>query len=223
VRRLRRGFPECAVFWARSGAASFVGATPESLVRVAGGSLCTAAIAGSAPRGSTPAHDQELARRLLESAKERREHAFVVDAIRSELAPICEDLVVAPGPELMRLENVQHLVTHVRGRCRDGSGVLELAARLHPSPAVAGQPRAEAMRAIAEIERLDRGWYAGPIGWCDAAGDGEMAVAIRSALLRGNEARLYAGAGLVAGSEPAAELQETRLKMQPMLSGLLEV
>lgn len=223
VRRLRGGFPDCAIFWVRCGAASFVGATPESLVAVDRGAVRTAAVAGSAPRGSTPGHDAELARRLLSSAKERSEHALVVDAIRDALAAACDDLDVAPEPELLRLENVQHLITRIRGRCREGRGVLDLAARLHPSPAVAGQPRAAAVRAIAEHERLDRGWYAGPIGWLDAGGNGELAVAIRSALLCGNEARLYAGAGIVAESDPEAELQETRWKMQPVLAGLVEV
>jgi isochorismate synthase len=223
VARLRCGFPECATFWVRSGPASFVGATPELLLRVEGRRVHTAAIAGSAPRGSTSAHDEQLASHLMQSAKERSEHAFVVEAIRDALVPLCDELTISPEPELLRLANVQHLRTRIGGHRRAGRNILDLAACLHPSPAVAGQPRDEALRLIDECEHLDRGWYAGPIGWLDTRGGGELAVAIRSALLRGGEARLYAGAGIVAGSDPEAELNETRLKMQPILTGLLEV
>jgi isochorismate synthase len=223
LRHLRRTYPSCVVFWMRTPDGDFIGATPEPLVRRRGRSISTAAIAGSAAPGVSAAAASALAEALKHSRKERTEHAIVVRAIAETLAPVCEQLDVAPAPEVLRLDNVQHLVTPITGRLRDSLHVLDLVRRLHPSPAVAGHPRTAALQLLREREALDRGWYAGPIGWMDANHDGEFAVAIRSALVRGSEASLYAGAGIVAGSDPDAELEETQLKLQPLLAALLEL
>jgi isochorismate synthase len=183
----------------------------------------TAAIAGSIARGGSPAEDQMLARTLVASTKDRGEQAVVVRALSAALERLCESVEIAPEPEILQLENVQHLRTTLRGRLRDERPVLDLVRILHPSPAVGGFPRERALAAMQGREAEPRGWYAGPIGWMDENGDGEFWVAIRSALLHGNEAALYAGAGIVADSDPEAELAETRLKLQPMLTALMEL
>jgi isochorismate synthase len=223
LRHLRRTYPSCILFWIGTPDGDFLGATPEPLVRRCGRSISTAAIAGSAAPGASAAAARALAQALEHSRKERAEHDIVVRAIAEALAPVCEQLDVAPAPQVLRLDNVQHLVTPITGLLSDSQHILELVGRLHPSPAVAGYPRAAALQLLREREALDRGWYAGPIGWMDANHDGEFAVAIRSALVRGSEASLYAGAGIVAGSDPDAELDETRLKLQPLLAALLEL
>ncbi len=192
-------------------------------MRLEGRVAYLAAIAGSIARGTTPGADGALARALLASAKDRHEHELVVRAIRDSIAPLCDRLDVPEAPQVLALANVQHLLTpitaHLAARCR----LLDLVDRLHPTPAVAGHPRAAALHELRERERIERGWYAGPVGWMNLDGDGELAVAIRSALLSGNQATLYAGAGIVAGSDPEAELAETRLKLQPLLSALMEI
>jgi isochorismate synthase len=226
--RLRQAYPTCTTFWIATAAGSFVGATPERLVRVEGRRVRTGAIAGSAPRGTTPAADRALAQALLDSAKDRHEHAIVVDAITAALRPLCERLGVGAVPQVLPLLNVQHLMTPIEGTLAAGrdtspGALLDLVERLHPTPAVAGHPRATALAEIAARESFDRGWYAGPIGWLNGHGDGELVVAIRSALVRGRQAWLYAGAGIVAGSDPDAELAETRLKLQPLLAALMEL
>jgi len=220
--RLRRAYPGCTVFAVGAGAATFVGATPERLARVDGDRLVTAAVAGTAARGATASADGRLAAALLASVKERAEHACVVDDLRARLAPLCDDLEVPSIPTVLATETVQHLHTPIEGRLRPGRGLLDVAARLHPTPAICGAPRDAALAALAGRERLARGWYGGGVGWLHADG-GEIAVAIRAALLRGTRATLYAGAGIVAGSDPDAELEETRLKLRPLLGALLEV
>ncbi|MFI5394974.1 MAG: isochorismate synthase MenF [Candidatus Binatia bacterium] len=223
LRHLRETYPSCVLFWIGTPHGDFLGATPEPLLRVKGRAISTAAIAGSAAPGTSAADARALARTLKNSSKDRVEHAVVVRAIADTLAPLCARLDVPVEPQLLRLDNVQHLITPIAGDLSESHHILDLIDRLHPSPAVAGYPRAVALRLLAQREALDRGWYAGPIGWMDARHDGEFAVAIRSALVRGSEASLYAGAGIVAGSDPEAELGETRLKMQPLLSALLEL
>jgi isochorismate synthase len=223
ARRLRQSYPSCATFWLGCADSSFVGATPEPLVRLEDRVAHLAAIAGSIARGTTPGADRALARALMASAKDRHEHALVVRAIGDSIAPLCDRLDVPDAPGVLALANVQHLLTpitaHLAARCR----LLDLVDRLHPTPAVAGHPRAAALNELRKREGMERGWYAGPIGWMDFSGNGEVAVAIRSALLSGSEATLYAGAGVVAGSDPEAELAETRLKLQPLLSALMEI
>jgi isochorismate synthase len=198
----------------------FVGASPELLVRIKDGVLETVAMAGTASRAASPDDDDRLARGLLESAKEREEHAFVVDAISAALAPLCEDLEVPNSPTIRRLTHVQHLATPIRGRIREGVTIVDVAAALHPTPAVGGVPRDAALRWLRDNEGLERGWYAAPLGWVGSDGDGVLAVGIRSAMLDGAEAHAFAGAGLVAGSTPEAEWAETSLKLQTVAGAL---
>ncbi|HEY8477356.1 MAG TPA: isochorismate synthase [Chloroflexota bacterium] len=220
LRQLAREYPGCFVFAVARGDRCFLGASPERLVRLRDGVVQTTCLAGSAARGATPEEDRQLGKALQASAKDRAEHAVVVRALREALAEACVELSVAEEPGLLKMRNVQHLHTPVVGRCRPGHTVLDLVQRLHPTPAVGGYPRDAALRLIREREGLDRGWYSGPVGWVDAAGEGEFAVAIRSALLRGCEAWLFAGCGVVADSDPRREYDESRLKLRPMLAAL---
>jgi salicylate biosynthesis isochorismate synthase len=220
LRHLARSAPESTVFaFARHGT-TFLGATPERLVQTSGRTFETVAIAGSAARGRDEAEDEVLTRDLLASEKEREEHAVVVDGLRADLAPIVDRLDVAPTPAVLRLRHVQHLATTVSGTTRDETGLLALAGRLHPTPAVGGAPRDTALAMIDEHEEFDRGWYAGPIGWLGADGDGELMVALRCGLIRGRSATLFAGCGIVADSDPAREWEESRLKLRTMIEAL---
>jgi len=233
LRRLRATYPAAYIFavarghrWPGSGTGRsgenvcFLGATPERLVRLANGMVDVACLAGSASRGATAAEDEQSGEALMRSEKNRAEHAVVVRTVRAALDDLCTGLSIPGAPRLLRLPNVQHLYTPVEGRVRDGVGVLDLVTRLHPTPAVGGYPRDAALRFIHEREGLDRGWYAGPVGYVDRHCEGEFAVALRSALLRGNEATLFAGCGVVADSRPADEYAETCLKLRPMLGAL---
>lgn len=221
---LRELHPGCTAFGLGDRARSFVGATPERLLRCEGDRVQSDALAGSAPRGRTPAEDRRLARALRESKKEQAEHAVVRRAIVEALAPACASLAAPEAPGLLRLGGIQHLHTPITGRLRAGAegDLLALAGRLHPTPAVGGAPSAAARAFLAAHEGFDRGGYAGGIGWLGADGAGELAVALRCALLRGRCATLYAGAGIVAESDPAAELAETRLKLRATLNALVE-
>lgn len=222
---LRAAHPRCVAFAVDAGDACFVGATPERLLRREGLRIETSALAGSAPRGRTPEEDARLAEALRESKKEQAEHAIVRREIAAALAPCCDALTPLEAPELLRLDGIQHLHTPIIGRLRAGGAndALELVARLHPTPAVGGAPRAAALAFLAAREGLERGWYAGGVGWLAPGGDGEIAVALRCALLRGRRATLHAGAGLVEGSQPEAELAETRLKLRAALAALVEL
>jgi len=225
LRALRDAHPRCTTFAiAPDAECAFLGATPELLVRVARGRVEAQALAGSARRGETEARDSRARRELLASAKERNEHALVVESIQRALGPLCDELCAPAAPRALALGDLQHLETPLCGRLAPGvhAGALELAARLHPSPAVAGTPREVAVRWLAEHEALERGWYAGGIGVLDGNGDGELHVALRCALVSGESARLFAGAGIVAGSQPAAEQRETRLKLRAALRALRE-
>jgi isochorismate synthase len=235
--RLRELYPSCTLIAMRRGEDTFLAATPETLVRVAGDRVETAALAGSAPRGRTPEEDAALASSLQSSAKEQAEHAHVVDALSRVLAPRCAELEIDDTPGLRQLFGIQHLETSVSGRLLESEAgqdvVLGLVAALHPTPAVGGVPPARASDWLRRFEGLDRGWYASPIGWLDAAGGGDFCVALRSALIRsgssesGREATsrawLFAGAGIVAGSVPAQELAETRIKLRALLAPLTEI
>ncbi|GBD23858.1 Salicylate biosynthesis isochorismate synthase [bacterium HR29] len=215
-------FPTCTVFAVDLGGPCFLGATPERLASVSQGTFELMALAGTAPRGADSAEDDAIAARLAADRKEREEHAVVVRALREDVAPLVSELEVAPEPEVVRLPNLQHLRTLLRGRLRDGCSLFDLAARLHPTPAVGGMPREAAARIIAEVETFDRGWYAGPLGWADARGDGELVVALRSALLTpGQPARLFAGCGIVARSDPEREFSESELKLRAIRSALV--
>jgi isochorismate synthase len=197
--------PGVTRFLFRRGDAAFVGATPERLIAKRGRYIETEALAGSATAAA------QL------GAKERAEHALVVDAIADALAPLCVELDVPAAPTARALRHIVHFATPIRGQLRRDRHILELAAALHPTPAVGGVPRAAALAFIRAHEPAARGWYAGPVGWYDDRGDGELTVALRSAVVHGATAHLYAGAGIVAGSDPDAELAETDLKLRTIL------
>ena len=216
--RLRALYPSCMLFSAEG----FVGASPELLVSRLGDRVRSQPMAGTIPRSGDPDVDARLGAGLLASAKDRHEHAMVVDAVAAALRPHCESLDVPETPSLVPLRNVSHLGTLVTGRLRpDGPSALALATSLHPTPAVAGTPTDDALSYIASVEGLDRGRFAGPVGWIDARGDGEWAVGVRSAELDGCRARLFAGVGVVADSVPEAELAETQLKLQALLAAVV--
>ena len=219
VEYLAATYPECATFALELGAAAFLGASPEALVHLDGGVLSLSCLAGSAARGATPEEDEGLARQLLASAKERREHAAVVAQVTGALGQTCADVSWDATPRVVKLATVQHLATLVTGRPQEAADILNLLEVLHPTPAVGGVPTEKALAAIRALEG-DRGWYSAPVGWVDQRGEGEFNVGIRSALLRGDEATLFAGSGIVEGSEPERELAETELKFQPMLRAL---
>ena len=215
--RLRALYPSCTVF----AVGTFVGASPELLVGREGDEVVSHPVAGTVRRSGDPDADARAAAALLASTKERREHALVVDAVVSALAPVCAELSVPATPSVVALRNLSHLGTRVRGRLTQSLSALELAARLHPTPAVGGVPREAALDYIAAHEGFDRGRYAGPVGWVDARGDGCWVVGIRSAELDGARARLFAGNGIVAGADPGAELAETQLKLQALLAAVV--
>lgn len=220
LRRLRAGYPTCTLFAVARGDRCFLGATPERLVRVEEGRVGAMALAGSAPRGEAEDEDRRLGAMLLASAKDRIEHAVVVEVLREAISAACASVSVADTPSLLTFHNVQHLYTPITARVRDRLTVLDLVGRLHPTPAVGGVPRDDALGWIRRHEGLDRGWYAGPVGWMDRDGEGEFDVAIRSALVRREEALLYAGCGIVGDSDPDEEYAESNLKLRPMLSAL---
>lgn len=199
---------------------AFYGATPELLVRVSGQTLTTMAMAGSIRRSADPIEDAALGQALLNSAKDRHEHDLVVMSLLERLAPLTAQLEISPQPGVYKIANIQHLLTPVRGRLLEASGVLPVAAALHPTPALGGKPRALAMAFIQQVEPVPRGWYAAPVGWIDVHMDGAFAVAIRSAIAQERRVWLYAGAGIVADSEPDKEWEETALKFRPMLEAL---
>lgn len=215
--QLRERYPGCHAFGWREADATYIGASPELLVARWGETVVSHPHAGSAPRGEGEDDDVALGELLMASAKDRSEHALVVEDVAARLRPLTSHLAVPPEPSLRKMATVQHLSSRIEGRLRRPLSVLELAEELHPTPAVGGTPRDEALAFIDKVEGIDRGWYVGGVGWTDPGGDGEVAVSLRSGLLRGDTARLYAGAGIVAGSDPEAELAETRLKFRPLL------
>ena len=214
---LREAFRECHVFAVGRGNATFIAASPELLVRREGLRAGTVALAGSARRSADPAVDSHLGEQLLRSPKDREEQAIVTRRITQALRPRSVWVTAAEEPVIVRIANIQHLATPIRAQLREPVSAVELAGLLHPTPAVGGEPHAVAAPLIPALEGLDRGWYAGPVGWTDSSEDGEFCVALRSALLTGNVARCYAGVGVVRDSDPAAELAETEVKLQALL------
>lgn len=210
TRRLAERFPSCWTFLVDG----LVGATPELLVRRRGRSVESLVLAGSAAPGP------EAAEQLLRSKKDRGEHELAVRSVRDVLAGRCAALRVDDEPWLLELDNVQHLATRFTGTLDAPATALDLAAALHPTAAVGGVPTGVAVDTIRELEGMDRGRYGGPVGWVDGDGDGEFGIALRCAELSGARARLFAGAGIVADSLPEAELEETRLKLDAVLSAL---
>ena len=220
LRTLWADYPACTLFAVAREGRWFLGATPERLVRVQNGEAEVAAVAGTARRGRTEDEDRRLGELLLASAKDRLEHAIVVDALREALAEVCTGVDAEDAPRLLTVRNAHHLYTPLRFALRDRQTVLALTGRLHPTPAVGGAPVREALRWIHDRERWDRGWYAGPIGWVRHTGEGEAAVGIRSALVHDTEALLFAGCGIVANSDPDQEYAESDLKFRPVASAL---
>jgi salicylate biosynthesis isochorismate synthase/menaquinone-specific isochorismate synthase len=219
---MREQFRSCFCFCCGTPEAAFLGASPELLLRRSGASVSTVALAGSTRRSSDPAVDDHLGEQLLRSDKDRREQQIVSDRIVRKLRPHAVWVEGAPEPEIVKVANIQHLATPVIAQLAEPRSAIELAGLLHPTPAVGGEPWPAAATTIAKLEQMDRGWYAGPVGWMDATEDGEFCVALRSALLRDREAHLYAGVGVVAGSDPSAELAETEVKLGALLPLLAE-
>ena len=218
LNRLRQDYSNCNSFSLQNDkGVSFIGATPERLVSTHGKRVYTEAIAGSAARDADAGRDARLARGLLSSEKDLREHKHVVESIRRRLMEIGVDPEIGDTPGLLVLANVQHLLTAIEGALPDGLHILDIVESLHPTPAVGGTPRDEVRSDIADFEPFPRGLFAGLTGWFDTRGNGEFAVGIRSALTQGPKARLYAGAGIVEGSDPDSELRETSLKMEALL------
>jgi menaquinone-specific isochorismate synthase len=210
--RLAQRFPECYTF----ACAGLVGATPELLIRRTGDHIDSLVLAGTTARGTDPADDDARAAALFHSPKDREEHSYAAEMVREALAPLCDELDVPAEPELLRLSNVLHLASPVHGRLDRERSVLDVVAALHPTPAVGGTPTDIAMDLIRELEIMDRGRYAGPVGWVDARGDGEWGIALRCAEIDGARARLFAGCGIVADSDPQAELIEAQNKFRAM-------
>lgn len=198
----------------------FIGASPERLVKKAGETVFSTCLAGSIKRGSTKEEDARLGDQLLNDSKNRQEHQFVVDMIKAALTEACTEVSLPETPRLMKIRDIQHLYTPVTGICREDVSILDLVERLHPTPAMGGLPKKKAIEKIRQVETLDRGFYAGPLGWMDYEGNGEFAVSIRSGLVQGKEASLFAGCGVVVDSEAESEFRETGLKFRPMLTAL---
>jgi menaquinone-specific isochorismate synthase len=216
--RLRRSYPSCYI----TSVGSMIGASPELLLSRTGDIVRSRPMAGTAPRSADPTTDSRLAAGLLASTKDRHEHQITIDMVHDTLLPWCSYLDAEAEPSIVAMANVQHLATYLEGRLSSPpASVIELLRALHPTPAVGGSPTDEALGLIRELEGLDRGAYAGPVGWVDHRGNGEWAVGIRSAELDGNRARVFAGVGVVADSDPDAELAETRSKLQAILSVLV--
>ena len=219
--KLRRFDSAATLFAMQSGGSWFLGASPERLVRLRDKRVDVTCLAGSIGMGRCEEERRQLADLLLSSKKDCQEHEIVVRSTMGALAEVCEDVTRLPGtPRVATARAVQHLETPVSAQLAEAGSVLDLVERLHPTPAVGGYPADRALSIMRELEEIDRGWYAGPFGWTDLDGSGEFAVAIRSALLSGRMASLFAGSGIVADSVPSAEYEETCLKLRPMLSAL---
>jgi menaquinone-specific isochorismate synthase len=214
--RLAGRYPECYTF----ACDGLLGATPELLIRRTGGNLHSLVLAGTMPRGGSPEADRVLGAALLTSSKDRDEHSYAVEDVRAALEPLCADLRIDEQPSLLRLPNLQHLATEVFGELADGDdahhSALALAGALHPTAAICGTPAEKAMELIRELEGMDRGRYSGPVGWVDARGNGEWGIALRCGLVAGRNARLFAGCGIVAESDPPTEVAEAQTKFWPM-------
>lgn len=218
---LRESYPDCYNFLIQKDEnTSFIGATPERLATFKDGKVQTEGLAGSISRGRSALEDASLAQTLMKSQKDLDEHQFVVKAIQSSLERLSTSIQQAKEPRIKKLQNVQHLFTPIRAEIKKGVQIHDLIKELHPTPAVGGYPKERSFKYIHEIEQIDRGWYAAPVGWFNLNGCGEFAVAIRSALLHHNQAELFAGCGIVADSDPEKEWNETLLKIRPLMDAL---
>lgn len=212
--------PESFLFGLESEEQFFFGATPERLVKVESRLALSTCLAGSTPRGKTVEKDIELGKELLNDRKNRSEHQYVVDMISNVFSAHCSGQIIPKKPKLMKVRDIQHLYTPVEGELKQDSSLIDLVRDLHPTPALGGEPKQAALSLIRQYEPMNRGFYAAPIGWIDAKGNGEFAVGIRSALLDKKEAFLYAGGGIVEDSTPESEYAETWVKFRPMLRAL---
>lgn len=218
---LENNYPGCFRFWLEFiPGHAFFGAPPERLIKLHGLEFDTVALAGSIGTGETPKEDQQLATTLLNSIKDRHEHRLVVEDIKTRLHQFASEVDIPDRPNVFHLSNIQHLRTNISGTLKNGYSILDVVEGLHPTAALGGFPRKNALQLIKELENQDRGWYGAPIGWFDSNGDGEFVVAIRSGIVAGNEAWLYSGAGIVADSDPASEWEESQIKLKPMLTAL---
>ena len=218
---LRNAYPNCTTFlFAFPKEGIFFGSTPERLISSKNNFIKTEALAGTIARGNNMEEDRILAEKLMSSHKEREEHNLVLEQIIRKLEKITPNLEYSSNPDILKLKNVQHLHTKINGKITNYEHILNLVNYLHPTSAVAGTPTDKAMEVINEMETHDRGWYSGPIGWIDKEGDGEFYVALRSALVKNDEAHVFSGGGIVSESHPKTEWEETELKLQPIISAL---
>jgi menaquinone-specific isochorismate synthase len=220
VGRLQKEQPTSFIFGFENGMQYFIGATPERLVKKKENQVLSTCLAGSIKRGTTTYEDNVLGQQLLQDDKNLNEHNIVVKMIKEVFKDCCYDVEVPNDPALLKTKNIQHLYTPVKGLAKEGQTLLSLVEKLHPTPALGGFPQVKAIEKIRELEPMHRGWYAAPIGWLDYEDNGEFVVAIRSGLIEGNKAALFAGCGIVAESDPKSEYFETRIKLKPMLSAL---
>ncbi|MEP1150663.1 MAG: isochorismate synthase [Balneola sp.] len=221
LNRLRNQYPDCYSFLIRQNSeSSFIGCTPERLATFSQDFILTEGLAGSIPRGKTASEDARFEADLLNSTKDRNEHEFVINAISQKLKQYSDSIQISSSPSVKKLTNVQHLYTPIKAHIKSNVSKTEVLKSLHPTPAVGGFPREQAIPYIAQFEDFDRGWYASPVGWINANGDGEFIVAIRSGLIKKDEVTFFAGCGIVKGSNPKKEWEETNLKFIPMLSAL---
>lgn len=220
LRHLDEGQPDSFVFSIEAMDSCFLGASPERLVKKRAGRVQTTCLAGSTGRGATAEEDELLAKALLEDSKNRIEHDYVVQMIRDEMKAMCHHVTVPDAPVVMKVRDIQHLYTPVIGEAAENDSILRFVEALHPTPALGGLPNERALHVIQELEEMDRGFYAAPVGWMDYRKNGEFVVAIRSGLVVQNEALLYAGCGVVKDSSPDKELEETNIKLRPMLRAI---
>ncbi|MEH7224199.1 isochorismate synthase [Bacillus sp. JJ1566] len=218
--RLKEEQPMSYLFAIEYENSCFIGASPERLIKKKGEDFLTTCLAGSIRRGKTPTEDEQLANELLGDPKNLYEHDVVVQMIKHEMKESCTSISSPSEPGILKMRDIQHLYTPVKGVAKEDVSLLTVVNRLHPTPALGGQPKQKAFEIIRELEILDRGWYGSPVGWLDTNDNGEFAVAIRSGLLNGNNASLFAGCGIVGDSEPESEYTETMIKFRPMLSAL---
>jgi menaquinone-specific isochorismate synthase len=218
---LRRTYPECTSYFVGFGNGKhLIGSTPEILASFKPNYILTEALAGTMKRGKTASEDAMYEQKLLDSAKDREEHQYVVDAIRQQLSRFVHQVDVAKVPTIKKLNNVQHLYTPITAWKDKPVHTMSVIHAMHPTPAVGGSPNGKAVKYIKQFEEFDRGWYAAPVGWMNLSDEAEFHVAIRSALVQDNEAFLFAGCGIVAESDAELEWKEANLKLIPMLTAL---
>jgi len=221
LKKLIEDYPECTTFmFDFSGQSIFLGCSPERLIKVKNGILNTEALAGTSPRSNDNKLDQSFSDKLITSSKENKEHNFVVKQIEEKLKSILKEVKINRTPEVVKLANVQHLKTKISGVLNEKKHILDLVKKFHPTPAVAGTPTSKAIEIINKYEKIDRGWYSGPIGWFDSDGEGEFNVALRSALIKNQTIFIYAGCGIINDSIPQNEWDESELKMMPIITSL---